>query len=198
MQSVKINTKTINQIAIQNVLLMLLRRNEINQTTYNNYKNVDKFDTIFNFKENDKKFSIYIINSKLNSIISKSPLDDYLNNNINVKKFILIDQPTKRTVKQIMNNYQNCEFFFIYEFMEDIPSKIFIPKHILLSEEDKSLLLQKIKLNEFSHIKNTDTMARYYNAKVDDVFKIIRPNITTIEEIAYRIVVKGKIDDLFL
>ena len=198
MQTVKINTKTINKIAIQNLLLMLVRRNEINQNTYNNYKNIENFDTILDFKENDKKFSIYIINSKLNSIISKSPLDDYLNNNVDIKKFILIEQPTKRTVKQIMNNYQNCEFFFIHELMEDIPSKIFIPKHILLSEEDKALLLQKIKLNEFSQIKNTDTMARYYNAKVNDVFKIIRPNITTIEEISYRIVVKGKIDDLFL
>jgi len=82
--------------------------------------------------------------------------------------------------------------------LDDIPSKSFIPKHILLSEEDKEKLLTKIKLNEFSKIRKYDPMARYFNAKENDIFKIIRPNITTLEESFYRVVIDDKIDNMFL
>ena len=40
-------------------------------------------------------------------------------------------------------------------------------------------------------------VARYYNAKVNDIFKILRPNITSGYSVFYRVVVNGKIDNLF-
>lgn len=41
-------------------------------------------------------------------------------------------------------------------------------------------------------------MVRYYNGKINDVFKIIRKNPTTMEEVAYRIVIKDTIDSMFI
>ena len=194
-----LNNKEINSNILKNILLMLKRRGKIEDidNIYNSLENDIANTTVFQFSYNNNKFGINIINSKLNSIISKSPLDEYLNSNLDVHKFVLIYNPSKRAVKQLYDSYQNCEFFFIREMIEDICSKVFVPDHILMNDEDKSNLLKSFKLKDLSKIHSTDVMARYYNAKVNDVFKIIRPNITTGHSIFYRVVINGKIDNLF-
>ena len=72
----------INSNIVKNILLMLQRRNMISdyEGILNSIGDLNG-NSVFDFKNNNDKYSIYIINSKLNSIISKSPLDDYLNSN---------------------------------------------------------------------------------------------------------------------
>lgn len=194
-----LNNKEINSNIIKNVLLMLKRREKIDDvdSIFNSLQEDINSTTVFKFTSNNNKFGINILNSKLNSIISKSPLDEYLNSNLDVHKIIIIDNPSKRAVKQLYSSYQNCEFFFLREMIEDICAKVFVPQHIILNNEDKDDLLKRFKLKDLSKILSTDVMSRYYDAKVDDVFKIIRPNITTGHSIFYRVVVNGKIDNLF-
>lgn len=193
-----LNNNEVNSNIVKNILLMLQRRNMITdyEGILNSLGDING-NSVFNFKYNNDKYSIYIINSKLNSIISKSPLDDYLNSNLDVRKIVIIESPSKRAVKQLYGSYNNCEFFFVHEMIHDLCSKNFIPEHKILNDEDKSELLKRFKLNEFSRIFNYDVMARYYNAKVNDIFKILRPNITSGYSVFYRVVVSGKIDNLF-
>lgn len=193
-----LNNNEINSNIIKNILVMLQRRGKISD--YEGILNsigVISGNSVFNFKNNNDKYSIYIINSKLNSIISKSPLDDYLNSNLDVRKFIIIETPSKRAIKQLYGSYNNSEFFFVHEMIHDLCSKNFIPEHKILNNEDKSELLKRFKLNEFSKIFKYDVMSRYYNAQVNDVFKILRPNITSGYSIFYRVVINGKVDNLF-
>ena len=194
-----LNKKEINSNIVKNVLLMLKRRQKIDDidSIFSSLQEDINSTTVFKFTSNNNKFGINILNSKLNSIISKSPLDEYLNSNLDVHKIIIIDNPSKRAVKQLYSSYQNCEFFFLREMIEDICAKVFVPQHIILNNEDKDDLLKRFKLKDLSKILSTDVMSRYYDAKVDDVFKIIRPNITTGHSIFYRVVVNGKIDNLF-
>jgi DNA-directed RNA polymerase I, II, and III subunit RPABC1 len=96
-----------------------------------------------------------------------------------------------------MNEYTNAEIFFENEMMEDLPSKIFIPEHQLLTEEEKANILETFKEIELAKINDTDIMSRYYLAKLGDIFRIIRPSITAGKNIFYRRVVPGKIDQLF-
>jgi DNA-directed RNA polymerase subunit H (RpoH/RPB5) len=196
--TIKMNNKEKISTVFSNFLKMLKRRHMIDKIdTYYN-KHLDNFinekTVIFN-----NKISIYVINSKISSVQNNSPLDEYLKNNIEIKKFVLIEKPTKRTVKQIMNPklYFNCEFFFLHEFLEDIPSKNFIPKHYILTEEEKNELSKNIDINTLSRILKTDTMCRYYGAEISDVIKITRPNLTCGDSICYKIVIKGKIDNMF-
>ena len=42
-------------------------------------------------------------------------------------------EPSKKVIKQIMVDYPNSEIFLEHEFMEDIPSKFFIPEHCFTS-----------------------------------------------------------------
>ena len=69
---------------------MLQRRNMISdyEGILNSFRDLSG-NSVFDFKNNSDKYSIYIINSKLNSIISKSPLDDYLNSNLDVRNLLL-------------------------------------------------------------------------------------------------------------
>lgn len=78
------------------------------------------------------------------------------------------------------------------EFMEIEKHKL-VPKHILLSEEEKEELLKKygITLRELPRILSSDPMAKVLNAKVGDVIKIIRESPTAGVSEYYRVVVKG-------
>ena len=162
---------------------------------FNDINNKSSIEFITN---NKLKYSIYIVNAKLSSIVKGTPIDDFLLNNLDVHKIIIVKDCSKKAVKQILFDYQNTEFFFEHEMLEDIPSKIFIPKHEILSKDELSELLLKFNENELSIIYNTDMMSRYYNAKIGDVFKIIRPSITSGNSIFYRKVHHGSIDILFL
>ena len=110
---------------------------------------------------------------------------------------MIIKEPSKKTFKQILENYPNSEGFFQYEFMEDVASKDIIPKHVLINSEEKDELLQHIQIRNLKKIFSTDRMSRYYNAKVGDIFRIERINITSGKGVDYRVVIPGKIDILF-
>ena len=198
--TIKMNIKEINTTIIYNLLLMIKRRKEIddNMTIFNKIKPNSSTDTTFSFSGNKTKYNVYIVNGKLNSVPNKSSLDDYLSKKVDERKIVIVREPSKRAINQIINSYSNTEFFFEHEFLEDIPSKNFIPKHIPLDEENKKLLLEKIKLKELSDILDTDIMSRYYYAKVNDVIKIIRPNLTCGESVFYRKVVEGNLDNFLL
>jgi DNA-directed RNA polymerase subunit H (RpoH/RPB5) len=81
--------------------------------------------------------------------------------------------------------------------MEDLPSKMFIPEHKLLSDEEKKAFLEIFKESELAKINDTDMMSRYYAAKVGDIFKIVRPSLTAGKNIFYRKVVPGNLNQLF-
>lgn len=198
--NIELNTKEINILVCENILKMLERRKMIT-----NWKII--FDEVsanindkasVDFLLSDKtKCSIYIINAKLTSIIQGTPLDDFLSNNIDIHKIIVIKETTKKVVKQILHDYKNAEFFFEHEMLEDIPLKTFIPDHQLLNFNEKIELLSKFDENELSIIFSTDMMARYYNSSVGDIFRIIRPSITSGKSIFYRRVLLGNLDILF-
>ena len=109
---------------------------------------------------NNNKCAIYIVNAKISSIIQGTPIDEFLSNNIDMQKIIIIKESSKKVVKQIINDYKNSEFFFEHEMLEDIPTKIFIPEHQLLSPDELNELLSKFNQTELSIIYNTDMMAR--------------------------------------
>jgi DNA-directed RNA polymerase subunit H (RpoH/RPB5) len=198
--NVEYSFKEVSFVVLENVLKMLVRRKTIKSIE----KLLDEHKPTFIEKgiveikdENNKKISIHINASKLSSIVQGSQLDDYLKNETNVHKIIIMKEPSKKVVKQIMTEYINSEIFFEHEMMEDIPSKFFIPEHQLLTEEEKINILETFKENELAKINDTDIMSRYYGAIIGDIFRIIRPSITAGYNIFYRKVVAGNLNQLF-
>jgi DNA-directed RNA polymerase subunit H (RpoH/RPB5) len=198
--SVEYSTKEISAIVLTNVLKMCKRRELIDNVNSLLEKLKEDFVNkgIVEFKTKDeKKISVHQFTGKVASIVQGSPLDDYLKNAIDVHKILIMKEPTKRTAKQITSEYPNAEFFFEYEMMEDIPAKMFIPEHTLLSEEEKKAFLEIFKETELAKINDTDMMSRYYAAKLGDIFKITRPSLTAGKNIFYRKVVPGNVNQLF-
>jgi DNA-directed RNA polymerase subunit H (RpoH/RPB5) len=187
----------INQTLIENVLKMIKRRELIkdNLKIYNTIKPNSTNDTIFNFDSDvdNNKYSVYLVNTVLNSVASGSSLDDYLKANINVKKFVILKDVGKKIIKQLQE-YPNVEYFTFLEMMEDVPSKHFIPEHRVLNEKEKKIVDEKFSISNLPVILTTDFMARYYNAKKGDVVKIIRLNRNSGISVIYRQVLKGNLD----
>lgn len=200
--NVEYNNKEINNIIIENILKMLERRNLIDDSTKEllKYKDKDLFNnksTVELLLNNNKYYHIFIIPSKIPSIVQGTPLDDFLLKNQDIHKIVIGKHVTKKVIKQILYEYKNAEFFFESDMLEDIPSKMFIPKHEILLPEEKEELLSKFSESSLAHILITDMMTRYYNAKIGDIIKITRPSITAGKNIFYRKVVNGTIDILF-
>ena len=195
--NVEYNTKEINLIILENILKMLKRRNLIDDVE-SELKKIDNTKSIIEILLNNKSYyHVFIISSKIMSIVQGTSLDDFLSNNIEIHKIVIGKNVAKKVVKQILYEYKNSEFFFESDMLEDIPSKIFIPHHEIISNEEKEELLSKFSDLSLSHILLTDMMARYYNAKVGDIMRITRSSITSGKNIFYRKVINGTIDILF-
>lgn len=184
-------------IILKNILSMLKNRKIISSDEKETYlkgfdKNIKTSD-IFELKK--EKIKINIISSKINSINKGSPLEEFLLEDTHYHKIIIVPKTTKKIVKQIRSSiHYNAEIFNEYELLEDISKKVFIPKHILLTEEEKEKFLESYEYSELAKILDTEPMARYYLMKPNDIVKIIRPSINSGESITYRHVVPGKHD----
>ena len=199
MESINYTTAELLNIVIENVLKMLWRRNLI----YSWEAELEKISDITNniiiiSLLNGSQYYINFINTAITNIASGTQLDEFLSNNVNIHKILIIKSISKKAVKQLYHDYQNIEYFLEHEMYEDIPSKHFIPKHELLNDEQTTELLTYFNENELGKILLYDMMSRYYNAKVGNIFKIIRPSINAGFSIYYRKVIPCSVDILFL
>jgi DNA-directed RNA polymerase subunit H (RpoH/RPB5) len=194
-KNIIMNNKEIHETIYLNFFKMLLRRKIIDDEMeyYEKFKGEDNF----NFSSKQKKYGFNILEGKVNSISQNSQIHEYIIKNPDTKIFIIMQQPVKKSYKQLTEDYEDVEVFFFHEFMEDVVLKFYIPEHQLLLKEEKDKLLETFDKKNLGKINITDRMSRYYNGKVGDIFRIIRPNINSGYSVYYRIVIKGNIEHLF-
>ena len=99
-----------------------------------------------------------------------------------------ISSQAKEKIQEINNELQ-IEIFTLGDLVVNITEHELVPKHLLLSPEDKELLLKryKIKEHQLPKILLNDPVARYLGLKRGDVVKIIRVSETAGKYITYRI-----------
>jgi DNA-directed RNA polymerase subunit H (RpoH/RPB5) len=149
---------------------------------------------IIYFSEFTQSFGYKFISTFLTTIKKEVSIENFLNKNSDAHKFIIINKLSDRAVKQILE-YQSTEVFTMSELLIVIIDHHIVPLHILLNEDEKSKYF-----SEFNHhprdmkkILVNDPVAKFYGAKVGDLFKIIRPSITSGKEIDFRMVIPGEI-----
>jgi DNA-directed RNA polymerase subunit H len=74
----------------------------------------------------------------------------------------------------------------------DILKHELVPEHIILNEDEKKKLFEKLKITEknLPKILTNDPVVKSIGAKEGDVLKIIRKSATADSSIYYRVVVK--------
>ena len=83
------------------------------------------------------------------------------------------------------------ECFNISELMVNITEHAYVPKHILLTEEEKKELMKRyrIKESQLPKILHNEPVAKYLGLKRGDVVKIIRDSETAGKYVTYRITI---------
>ena len=108
LSNVELNIKEVINIVVKNIGLMFHRRNYMKSKSFNDkvveHLNADK---LYNFEIENKKYSINILNQDVKNISNGSPIDDYLNKNIDTHKFLIVKSFSKKTYSQIIKDYKN-------------------------------------------------------------------------------------------
>lgn len=194
--NVVLNRKEVLKTVLTNIFKLFNRR-ELTDKSFTEKILKEFLEAKVFYADIENKLSVLFLDDDVKNISSGSVVDDYLNKNNEYQKFIICKSFSKKVYKLMNDIYKNAEIFFIHEFLEDIPSKKFIPNHTILSEEEKMDLLNTFKENELSKIYKSDMMVRYYGGKVNDIFRIKRYNINSGISVLYRVVIEGTVDNLF-
>ncbi|KAM6504270.1 RNA polymerase [Amanita muscaria] len=97
--------------------------------------------------------------------------------------------PSARKVIVAMAHQYRLEEFSESDLLVNITHHTLVPRHDVLSQEEKKLLLEKYRLKEtqLPRIQMADPVARYYGLRRGQVVKITRPSETSGRYASYRI-----------
>jgi len=159
---------------------------------YNN-KNIDIF---INDELKNKKIYVYFHNDiknfskgDLKSVIQKV-ITEYNDQDINLI-LLLREKENSAISKELTKEaYKNVEIFLKKNMLFNITHHNYVPKHILLTQEEEKELLEKYNTSKgkLPKISKLDPIAKYYGMKNDQICKIIRKSPEVGEYIYYRVV----------
>eukprot|EP01106_Pelomyxa_sp_JSP_P017603 TRINITY_DN7337_c0_g1_i2.p1 TRINITY_DN7337_c0_g1~~TRINITY_DN7337_c0_g1_i2.p1 ORF type:complete len:206 (+),score=41.48 TRINITY_DN7337_c0_g1_i2:90-707(+) len=116
-------------------------------------------------------------------------------NDEGVTRSILVVQqgvtPFARNAMQAMQPAITFEEFKEAELLINITKHVLVPRHVVLSKEEKATLLQRYRCKEtqLPRMQLHDPVAKYYGLQRGQVVKILRPSETAGRYITYRLVI---------
>ena len=165
-------------------------------------KEYQEKDEMFFILKKKEKFELYFSIMKQEKITKKDlikHIENIKEENDNIQNILILclDKQLLNYIIEFRTKFQlNLEIFLISNMQLNISKHELVPKHILLTDEEKKDFLEKngYKESELPRIKLNDPMTLFNNGKVGDVFKIIRENMngrnkTSGQGFYYRIVV---------
>jgi len=183
---IDIDSKKRKEIVVSNIVIMLRERKLEPEL-----KPKENDDTEYLILTNDKPYHIKIYIYDVSSLGKYVDLVDFLEST-DEPRIIIVLSIINKIEKTIKEKYgDNIEIFFEKELMINIIDHDFVPKHILLNEEDGKKVLDEYyaRKKDLPKIYHTDPIMKYYNAKIGQIVRIIRPSELSGEAIYYRLVI---------
>ena len=153
-----------------------------------NDKYKEMFDTninTFDITMGEEKIMICFYNSKLGINEFKELIEKLKEVKVDHVVLILQHNLTPRAKKLRLENPEiEMEVFLMKEMTFNITKHVLVPKHELLDAKHTELIIKKFG-KKIPYIKSTDKLVRYYNGKIDNIFKIYRKN-----ELYFRMVIQ--------
>ena len=187
-----------------NIVKMLTSRGFLDKTkmdeNFNNLKSQINEEQIFNIKSNysDKYYHIMFVYGKLTTIKKIQGLDNFLQISKGQNRIFISDSINQKAYKQFIE-LNNTEIFFDYELKICILEHDLQPEFQLLTEEEKEEFMNEYQLSkkQLSKMKSIDPVARYFNAKGGNIFRILRPSTSSGIGIHYRMVIDSNTSEIF-
>lgn len=206
----EINSEKKRKIILENIIRMLTNRKLLDETKLDdNIKkiiSIDSDDLIYTIKldfpdiyypksDSTKNMFIKLLPQKVTGVSKSSNIGEFITQHKNHPKILVVNSITTTAHDTIRNDYPFSEVFLEKDLMIDKVRHISVPLHELLSDEDSKRVLEEylVKKREMPKIFVTDPIARYYNAKIGQIFKITRPSETSGLAPFHRLVIKGNI-----
>jgi DNA-directed RNA polymerase I, II, and III subunit RPABC1 len=147
------------------------------------------------YKINDEDSKIFVFFPKINTKVGVFTIRQYIkemqDNEVN-QAIIVVKDAITAFAKQVFIEAKPLviECFKENELWIDKLSHVLVPKHELISEDEKKELLKiyKAKETQLPKILSSDPVARYFGGRKGQVFKITRPSESSGDYIYYRIV----------
>jgi len=154
-------------------------------------KQKENDDTEYIIQTNKETFHVKIYIYDILSLGKFVDLIDFFEST-DEPRIVIVSSIVNKVEKTIKEKYgSNIEIFSEKELMINIIEHDFVPKHILLNEEDSKKVLEEYyaRKKDLPKIYHTDPIMKYYNAKIGQIVRIIRPSELSGEAIYYRLVI---------
>ena len=198
------------KIVLENVIRMLTNRKLLDEKNLDDnikkIQSIDSDDLVYTIKldypeiyypnsDSTKNMYVKLLSQKVTGVSKSSNIGEFITIHKNHPKILVVTSITTTANDTIRNDYPFSEVFLEKDLMIDKVKHISVPHHELLSDEDTKKVLDEylVKKREMPKMFVTDPIARYYNAKVGQIFKITRPSETSGLAPYHRLVVKGNI-----
>ncbi|ESK92314.1 dna-directed rna polymerase i [Moniliophthora roreri MCA 2997] len=153
-----------------------------NQLNFYTHSQTDSSDQIFVFFSDEKSVGVKTMRKMLEILEQKG-----------IQRGIIVFPgnmtPSARKVIVAMAAQYRLEEFSESDLLVNIVHHTLVPRHEVLSPEDKKILLAKYRLKDtqLPRIQLADPVARYYGLRRGQVVKITRPSETSGRYASYRI-----------
>ncbi len=207
----ELNAEKRKKEVLSNIIKMLTNRkllnvknlkenidNLISQESDNDiYKIKLDYPEVYYDKKVENIYYVKLLNQKITGISKSSNIGDFIYSRKNNPKLIVVTGVTNKALQQLQEEFPNTEVFSEPELMIDLVSHVAVPKHEMLTEEETQIFLKDylLKKREIPKMFISDPVSKYFNAKVGQIFRIIRPSEVSGQSIYYRIVIRGNIND---
>lgn len=163
-------------IVFKNFILMMKNRG-YDTSMYDSKSNITPESFNITFCNNNTTIMVFFVNDSKIGINNVKQVFESLDSAETKNGIVIYKNVITSFAKQhIENSDYKIELFSQNQLKKDIYSHVLVPKHCLLSGDEKKKILNNLKAKECNipKMKVTDPISKYFGAQCGDMFRIDR------------------------